>query len=407
MNFISLIGLSLSQISAGIKHLGFHFLVLWFLILMHMFNWAEPYRILININLIIVVFYGISYIRKGEDIPYRKVIAIFFVPVGYMVLHMIAVDRIVYVKEIRLLTLALFLTLGVSMLAKHKMAHVKQYILPSMILLLLTYVIIQTVAIVFFHKPFGTTKNPHYLAHYSALSLPVAAYCYSQVSSFRARILLASIILVLGTFVLLTSSRPAWLALMLSSLIWLFFLNKKKRILLFALILAIPVFLFISNVAHFGDRFTDLAKNITKEERVTIWQDTWTMQKTSNPKEWLVGHGLDSFLEDFKPYSNYHLQHIDFNGPHNFPLELLYTSGILGVFLFIFLCFFLYGYLIKSGKMRQEFSIVNGLLISILTLHLLFIMITIPFFRSYNLNIIALIGGAALFTRKLASKHEI
>lgn len=399
---MSLTNIRLSQIITCLKKISYHFVIFWFLIFMHMLNWAEPYRVFININLIIVVLHGISHLVKGKEIPYLKLIAIFVVPISFMALHMLAIGKIVFIKEMRLLILATSLTAGIWILANCKMDQVKKYILPSTILLILTYFFVQIIAIIYMHRPFGTTKNPHYLAQYSALCLPVAAYCYSQVLSIRVKSLLIIAMLGLGALVLYTSSRPAWIALLISALIRLFFLNEKKRVWVFSLILIIPIFLFLTNVANFGSRITELAENITKEERVTIWHDAWILQKTSNNKEWLIGHGMDSFLENFKPYSNYHKQSIDYNGPHNFFLELLYTSGIIGVGLFVFVCSLLYGYLIGNVKLCSELKIFNGLLISILTFNLLFVIITIPFFTSYNLNLIALVGGAALFSRKMA-----
>lgn len=394
------------SVSARFKQPSYHFLVLWGLVLMHMFNWAEPYRVFINMNLIIVIVYGISHIMRNESIPYKKCLVVLAIPLGFIALHMLAVGRFEFVKEMRLLILATSLTLGIWMLAARNMAYVKRHMLTFAVTLIVIYLLIQAVALFILHKPYGTTKNPHYLAQYSILCIPIAIYCFIG-ATVRLKYLLAFCILALGGFTLSTSSRPAWIALIVSALLVLFFLDKEKRKLAAFLIVAIPLVLFLTNIANFRDRFTDLAENISKEERVVIWQDAWKMQKTSTDAQWLYGHGLDSFLENFKPYSRYHLQNIDYNAPHNYFLELLYTSGVLGVCLFIGMYYLLYSYLVMSMRSSPEYKSLNSLLIVMLTMHLLFIMITIPFFRSYNLNIVALIGGAALFARAMATNPKL
>ena len=126
------------------------------------------------------------------------------------------------------------------------------------------------------------------------------------------------------------------------------------------------------------------------------------MQQASSQKQWIVGHGLNSFYNDFKPYSSYHLENIDFNSPHNQVLEVLYTSGIAGLFVLLLLYGLLYFQLVKLIK--NQFSSdknVSILLFALLTINLLFVAITVPFFRTYTLNVIAMITGAVMYIQEM------
>lgn len=187
---------------------------------------------------------------------------------------------------------------------------------------------------------------------------------------------------------------------------------RKKNIKLYAgVFIMVPVILYTFNVENFGSRFTELAQHITTEERVAIWQDDWKMQNSSNAKEWIVGHGLSSFFENFKLYSTNHelavkKLSIDFNSPHNHLLEVLYTSGVFGLGLLFLLYYLLYRQLIKLiTDPEKTYRNVSILLFVLLTINTFFTAITVPFFRSYTLNIIALVTGAILFIHELKSKQ--
>lgn len=396
---------SSNLLMSKLKSRNLHFFLFGGLLLMQMCNWGEPYRLLININLMFVIVYFMFEVNNADTAAYKQAMLILAIPSAFILLHMLSAGRIEFIKEMRLLILATSLTLGIWILARSNIDFVRRNMPAFTKILIMAYVLIQGIALFILHKPYGTTKNPHYLAQYSVLCIPITIYCLNRASAITTAVLLACTT-VLSYFALYSSSRPAWLAFILSAFLIPFFTKSKQRIRVLMLIAGVLAFLSLINVANFDSRLADLAENISKEERVVIWQDTWRMQQSSSLGQWIYGHGLNSFFEDFKPYSRYHLQHIDFNSPHNHFLELLYTSGLIGVGLLLGLYYLLYRYLIFSLRNTQENSAINALLIIMLTIHLLFLMITIPFFRSYNLNVIALIAGAALFTRRLNYKSQ-
>ena len=162
----------------------------------------------------------------------------------------------------------------------------------------------------------------------------------------------------------------------------------------------------MTNAGNFAIRFGDLLSHLGTEERVVIWRDTWRMQSESAPIEWLIGHGLNSFKTDFVPFSYFHLQHMDFNSPHNFFLELLYISGVIGLVLAVSLYWILYRSLIVSISNQTEYKTIYLLLLAVLTTNLVLVSITLPFFTSYNLNVIAIVFGVMLYLKQIQSRAD-
>ena len=390
----------------NIKHT--HFGLLWGLVLMQMLNWSLPYKLFLYANIVIVVIYAIQHANVSSFKLPNQLWLLLIVPIGFIFLHFCA-GHIDFTKQVRIILVAAGISLSMWILAKKEGEYVQKQLVNLSILLLMVYAGVQCLAYFVAHLQYGTTKNPHYLAQYCALGIPLAIFCYGKVCA-KLKLLVGAILIALGYFLLLTSSRPAWIGLILSALLTMAFMRGKNIKLYAGILIMLPLILYTFNVENFGSRFTELAQHITTEERVAIWQDDWKMQNSSNAKQWIVGHGLGSFFEDFKLYSTNHERavkklSIDFNSPHNHLLEILYTSGIFGLGLLFVLYYLLYHQLIKRitdpVKIYRSVSI---LLFVLLTINTLFTAITVPFFRSYTLNIIALITGSLLFIHELKSK---
>src|SRR5690606_1951640 len=118
--------------------------------------------------------------------------------------------------------------------------------------------------------------------------------------------------------------------------------------------------------------------------------------------QWLFGHGLSSYEDYITRYGgNYSYTGPVFNSPHNFILDLLFSCGVLGLSLYVAICMFLYRSFLKLKRQSADTGLVN-LMIVILTFHLVFIAITVPVLSSYNLYMLSIFGGIALylFTRQ-------
>jgi len=372
-----------------------YFLLPLAIVFLHAFGSDSPYRTLAYLNIPIVLYFWFKKARSHKLVLDRHVAEVLFFPIFLIALHLIADWSSGNVKEIRHILSALFVGLGTWKLVVIRDINVKpgektHVVIASAIAI---YAVVQGIAVFFLKSPYGSTKNPHYLAQYCMLLLPVACYVFLY-SAKATRVAMVGTIIIFATLLLLTSSRPAWLSLFAASLVFAWFQRTRRLWVPVAIFICIVV-LYLSDAAGFGSRLSELASRIATEERVYIWQDTWRMQLQSTPIQLLVGHGLDSFKNDFQAFSSYGRQGIDFNAPHNYLLELLYTSGILGLSAAICMLYFLYRKLnmLYWSLARSPFILT---LIVVLTAHLLFGSITIPFFTSYNLLVLGLISGLVL-----------
>ncbi len=371
---------------------------------MQTLDWGAAYRVFAYLNLLLVLIFGFSDYRKNPSFSKHPTLyGLFFIPIAFIAIHFLAVENISIVKEIRHIFVAIFLALGIWILAKRNPEYIKKNMFMFLLGLILSYVVIQAIAFWYFKLPHGTTKNPHYLAVYSALMLIATVFCFLKASKLL-KVILAACALCLGIFLLHSSSRPAWIGLIVSACLLLFFVNKRTQLISASSVVLILVGLTLANVGNFATRFGDLLGHLGSEERVVIWRDAWRMQSLSTPNEWLIGHGLNSFKADFKPFSYYHLQNIDYNSPHNFFLELLYISGAIGLLLAVSLYWIIYRNLIVSIKNQTEYKNIYLLLLAVLTTNLVLVSITLPFFSSYNLNIIAIVFGVMLYLKQIQSR---
>ena len=380
-----------------------HYPLLWLIVLCLMLNWGVGYRALLYINFFGLLIYGLANLRISINQLTPLSYGLLAVPLIFTFLHWTAVGHIEIIKEIRQLWLAVFLVISFWAYNKHRTALARWPWTSSLMVMLVIFTLTQVIAMSIFGKPYGTNKNPHYLAFYCSIALIVAAYLFNRVS-MRWRAVIVLMFPVLGYLLLSTSSRPAWLALVAAALVALLFSKlRSKRYLLLALIV-IPTLLFAGNVGQFGSRLSELVQDIDHEERVVIWQNAWQMQKSSAPSQWIWGHGLDSFQEDFTHYSAYK-SIVNFNSPHNSAFELLYISGISGLACFIFFYLLLAMRLLRISRQPHLVTDVAAI-IAILVFNLLFISITIPLFTSYNLYMLAIMTGCILSLGMGAAKDR-
>ena len=364
-------------------------------ILMQMFNWGEPYRLFANLNMLIVLFVIAKQYRQFEYIDVKRLGCVSVTLLGFIALHWVATQHLEFTREMRRILLAIFLMIGIWLQVKNNEAFIKQHIFKFSLWILLLYVLAQAVAVWLLGRPNGTTNNPHYLAFYSAASLIFGLYAFFNIKQ-SSRWLLAIPILLLGVFLVKTGSRPTWIGLIVAGFLVMLYLEPKTRKWSFVTLIMVLTSLSVINLGGFESRSADLLLHLKTEERVTIWQDVWRMQSDSSVTQWILGHGLDVFKDHFKAYSHYHLQSIDFNSPHNFILELLYTSGFIGVGLATILIVLMYRYLSLALIANTPDKAIYLLLMAVFTTMLITVSITVPYFSGYNLNTMAVLFGILL-----------
>lgn len=369
-----------------------------------MFTMASWYRFFAYLNVLIVLislYFQFQEFGNLKNLYWLK--SLLFYPLAIFCLHFFSVQDFVIIKEIRHTTIAIFLAIGLALLARKNHDYLKENIRLIMLLVIIVYIFGQLVAIWGLGKHYGTAKNPHYLALYSSISIIVGIYSFYK-SSVQVKLILGICLIILGFLLLETSSRPAWIGLFFSSIIATIFLNKKNMLgSVFSLIVFI-LFIFFTNLGGFAERSQDLISHISTEERVTIWKETVDMQMDSSTFNWIVGHGIDSFEEDFKPYSSYHQKGIDFNSPHNYILEVLYISGVVGLIIFISFFCILYKKVISCIKKSYKYKDIYLMLFIVLTTHFIFASITLPFFYGPSLNVIAYVIGMLVYLETIQNQ---
>ena len=180
-----------------------------------------------------------------------------------------------------------------------------------------------------FGYPAGTFTNIHQLASFCILAIPILFYFFWVTRSWY-RYLFVGIAIMAFDLVLLTSSRPAFVALIFSVLFVAVFLIKGryKWISLAAVILTTAV-VYITNYAAMADRLKWLIVSLPREERLYMWSKAWEKIMENDLLHWLFGNGIGRFPVPFPP----HILGMEAVSPHNFFFDLLYLNGIIGFLL--------------------------------------------------------------------------
>ncbi len=302
-------------------------------------------------------------------------------------------------KEINHLIYSIFFCLGIKLQAEHNADYVNNNIKKIIIAMAFSYFAIQLFSLLILKMNYGTVKNPHYLAQYLMLLIPVSIFLLNT-AKLKLKLAIVLMIFCLIGLLLHTNSRPAWLSLILT-VVGMSFYHKHKLVAFGSIVFA-TIFLWITNIGNFSGQLTKLFEQITTEERVYIWHDVWKLIEQSNIKQWLFGHGLHSYEVAYKELGPIKMQTaITFNSPHNFFLVLLYTTGLTGLICAVLFYSVLYIKLFQTRKNSDEYKNLTSLLITLLTMNLLFVSIIVPIFSSFHLLITALVFGILLHINKL------
>ncbi len=178
----------------------------------------------------------------------------------------------------------------------------------------------------------STLENPNVLAEYLIMILPcaIAGFLVSERISQKLCYLFAAV--VLGTCLIFTWSRGAWLGLLIAMMIFLLMYSKKFLVAGLFGILAVPFLPFVLpesvlnrflSIGNLGDTSTSY--------RVHIWEGTVSMLRD----HFLGGIGVGTGVFG-EVYPRYSLNGIE-TAPHahNLYLQILTEVGILGFLIFV------------------------------------------------------------------------
>ena len=187
-----------------------------------------------------------------------------------------------------------------------------------------------------FKLPYGTWSNPHYLANFAILTLPLVFYYFMTVSKPYKFLFLLLFVLDIDP-VFKYASRPAFLALFVTTVfVTTFFTRSRYRWFGLLAICVGLLLLGITNYAGFFDKLKELIATISNEERVHIWKYSLEMLQDNSPAAWLVGNGIGSSAEMLPKYMipdpSYQVYQA-FPFQHNFLLQILFENGMIGTVL--------------------------------------------------------------------------
>lgn len=174
-------------------------------------------------------------------------------------------------------------------------------------------------------SPYGTYANPHYLAYFAALLLPVLFLAASwQRPPWRW--LLYGIVLLDLDLVFNDLTKPTLpllaLATGLGAFVWSL-VGRRTRWIVAGMVIA---FVLTATLLVDEARFTRLGlATPSGDERVQIWSDSLRMLRDNDARGWLAGNGIGSFRHEFRRY--FPPKFSDLPLPHNHLLELLYENG--------------------------------------------------------------------------------
>ena len=228
----------------------------------------------------------------------------------------------------------------------------------------------------------GLFENIHFLGLFCCFSLPILLLGWVWFHRWTARVAVASIIIVDLALLFASSSRSAWLTFALVAALGCLLLLPKRAAWLAISATGVAVWGLISlNLVGVGARVTGLTSNIMKEERVTLWGDTLVALQDSSLRELVFGHGIGGYAYYSPAFSSEErVAHLVF--PHNFVLEWLYETGLIG---FVLITLGL-GYVVLSNLFSnasnlavRRSQIVLGLTMTAVLLHGFLVL---PFFYS-------------------------
>lgn len=193
-------------------------------------------------------------------------------------------------------------------------------------------------------RVYSTFDNPNVLGEYLVMMIPIALAVIWKSKTNGQKTLYAALLLALGTCMIFTWSRGAWLGVMLAAAAFLLVMDKRWFLPAVLGVLMLPMLL--ASGSAIADRILSIGNtaDTSTAYRVSIWRASAVMIRDF----WLSGIGLGS--EAFSMiYPKYALAGANFAlHSHNLFLQLWVETGIAGIL--AFLCMI-------AAFMRQSFAL--------------------------------------------------
>jgi hypothetical protein len=254
----------------------------------------------------------------------------------------------------------------------------------------------QLTAYFVFKMPYGTFSNPHYIASFTVLILPVIVY-FTLVANSWYRYLLILLAAMDLALIFKIGSRPAIIGVTAGTVFALLFLTRgRQKWIGFSLIIAIFAAVLLSGYGGVFAKFEELIVNLATEERVQLWLTSWKMIKDNTLASWIFGNGIGSFRTLYPQYKILTVKHIV--SPHNYFLEILYENGIIALILVVGggLMLFISALKASFAEVKKNNRILLKCMIVIFISWLIHTGLTFPFYSKYAQYSLAFILGPML-----------
>jgi len=151
---------------------------------------------------------------------------------------------------------------------------------------------------------------------------------------------------LLGLYCLIrTSSRGAWLGIIIGLIVFFYFYNKKLTLLV-PIIIVLVISVFPNGLTRINSLFS-VEKN-SSWERTKLWEGTWNMIKV-HP---ITGFGVNTFSDYFPAYKP--KDYPDLRYAHNSYLQMWSEIGIIGLLVFLGIIFSTAGAVFRKMKLKLK-----------------------------------------------------
>jgi glycosyltransferase involved in cell wall biosynthesis/O-antigen ligase len=214
-------------------------------------------------------------------------------------------------------------------------------------------------------RVYSTLENPNVLGEYLLLTIPMSVALLWNVRAYSGRLkrVFAAAYYIFGTGAMLlcmifTQSRGCWLALVVSALIYVIFIDKRLLALFFIALAFVPSLLPQSIIDRFAS-IGDLSDSSTSY-RVFIWFGTLNMLGDF----WAYGIGLGAAAWA-KIYPFYSYSMITAPHAHNVYLQVISEMGIVGLTVFVGIIVVFFGKMLRAYVRTKRGVRTLGTLISV------------------------------------------
>lgn len=176
-------------------------------------------------------------------------------------------------------------------------------------------------------------ENPNVLGFYLVTIFPLALYFLVRAKGFKKRLGAFSVCTLMVVCVVLTWSRGAWLAMLISSAIFLTIYTRKTLRYLLLSVFAVPFLAFLLpdtvirrflSIGNFADSSTTY--------RLYTWRGTWDAICDFFVSG--VGYGVETYQAVYPEYAYAGMASAEHS--HNLILQILFSMGVFALLIFLF-----------------------------------------------------------------------